>query len=137
MHSPAVETFRQIMDEVATCPYCGEPIRPGEWIATVHLVRIASDSSQYPVVSSQDGPSPSPSSLTTDYRPLTTDYRPLTTVKVPIHRECMLRQIVGSVGHQLGTCSCHGGEGPCDPPGMTVREAARAAADLFRERRGG
>jgi hypothetical protein len=54
----------------------------------------------------------------------------------PIHRECLLRSVVGSVGHQLGRCPCHGGhEG--DPPGMTRREAARAALDLFGRTKGG
>jgi hypothetical protein len=45
------------------------------------------------------------------------------------HAECLLRQIVGSVGHQLGRCTCFGGNED-DPPGMTRREAAKAAADL-------
>jgi hypothetical protein len=52
--------------------------------------------------------------------------------RVPEHRECLLRHIFGSVGHQLGTCSCHGGTEE-DPPGMTKREAARAAVRLFEE----
>jgi hypothetical protein len=42
------------------------------------------------------------------------------------HRECFLRQALGSVGHQNQTCSCFGGTEE-DPAGMTVREAARAA----------
>lgn len=46
------------------------------------------------------------------------------------HRECLLRAVVGSVGHQLGRCPCYGGDED-DPPGMTAREAARAAAELF------
>jgi hypothetical protein len=50
------------------------------------------------------------------------------------HRECYLRMVVGSVGHQLGRCSCHGGTEE-DPAGMTTREAARAALLLFEERR--
>jgi hypothetical protein len=46
------------------------------------------------------------------------------------HAECLMRQIVGSVGHQMRRCHCYGGsEG--DPPGMTRREAAKAAAELF------
>lgn len=49
------------------------------------------------------------------------------------HQECMLRQVVGSVGHQKHLCSCDGGPGLMDdPPGMTLREAARAALRLFR-----
>jgi hypothetical protein len=50
------------------------------------------------------------------------------------HRECLIRSIVGSVGHLLRRCPCFGGvEG--DPPGMTDRQAARAACDLFDSRR--
>lgn len=51
----------------------------------------------------------------------------------PIHRECLLRMVAGSVGHQLGTCRCYGGAED-DPPGMTRREAARAAAELFEQK---
>lgn len=46
------------------------------------------------------------------------------------HRECFLRRIVGSVGHQQGTCSCYGGQEE-DPPEMTKRQAALAATKLF------
>lgn len=46
------------------------------------------------------------------------------------HRECMVRSVAGSVGHQSGRCSCYGGEEE-DPPGMTLREASRAAYDMF------
>ena len=42
--------------------------------------------------------------------------------------------VVGSVGHQLGRCSCFGGDED-DPPGMTVREAALAAVDLYERNR--
>lgn len=42
------------------------------------------------------------------------------------HRECFLRDALGSVGHQLGRCTCFGGTEE-DPPGLTRREAARAA----------
>jgi hypothetical protein len=48
----------------------------------------------------------------------------------PWHRECLIRHLVGSVGHQLGRCSCFGGTEE-DPPGRTAREAARAAGALF------
>jgi hypothetical protein len=48
----------------------------------------------------------------------------------PTHRECLLRQVVGSVGHQQKRCSCHGGTEE-DPPGLTKREAAKAAVALF------
>lgn len=46
------------------------------------------------------------------------------------HRECLLRSIFGSVGHQLKRCSCFGGTEE-DPPGATRREAAKAAVALF------
>ncbi len=46
------------------------------------------------------------------------------------HKECSFRSIAGSVGHLRKRCSCYGGnEG--DPPGMTPREAAKAAAQLW------
>jgi hypothetical protein len=45
-----------------------------------------------------------------------------------LHRECYLRQIYGSVGHQRRKCSCFGGIEE-DPVDMTVREAARAAVE--------
>jgi hypothetical protein len=49
------------------------------------------------------------------------------------HRECYLRMVVGSVGHQLGRCSCHGGTEE-DPEGMSTREAAAAAVALYEQR---
>lgn len=45
------------------------------------------------------------------------------------HRECFLRLVFGSVGHQLHLCPCYGGQFE-DPPEMTRREAARAAVNL-------
>jgi hypothetical protein len=50
-----------------------------------------------------------------------------------VHLECMMRQVVGSVGHQNGTCSCFGGSDE-DPPGMTKREAAQEALALWLSR---
>jgi hypothetical protein len=50
------------------------------------------------------------------------------------HRECLTRSIVGSIGHLKGRCSCfipEGGATEDDPPEMTKRAAARAAAELF------
>lgn len=49
------------------------------------------------------------------------------------HLACSLRSIVGSVGHQRGTCSCFGGTEE-DPPGLTKREAARAALIEFQSK---
>jgi len=42
------------------------------------------------------------------------------------HYYCLVRSVVGSVGHQLGKCSCYGGTLE-DPPGLTKRQAAIAA----------
>lgn len=51
------------------------------------------------------------------------------------HRECEIRSVAGSVGHQRGLCSCNGGPGTMDdPPGMTKREAAIAAEREFQRR---
>lgn len=47
-----------------------------------------------------------------------------------IHYECGMRGIVGSVGHQLKRCHCFGGTYD-DPPGMSRREAAKAAVALW------
>lgn len=54
--------------------------------------------------------------------------------RVPIHRECELRSVIGSVGHQLGKCRCYVvAPAPAmdDPEGMTKRQAALAAFELF------
>jgi hypothetical protein len=53
-----------------------------------------------------------------------------TVLCVARHRECFLRAIVGSVGHQTGQCSCFGGTEE-DPPGLTRRQKAQAALALF------
>jgi hypothetical protein len=48
------------------------------------------------------------------------------------HIECFLRQTFGSVGHQLGLCSCPGNAGIMDdPPGLSRRQAALAAVEEF------
>jgi hypothetical protein len=44
-----------------------------------------------------------------------------------LHRDCMIRMVVGSVGHQRRQCSCFGGTQE-DPVGASRREAAKAAA---------
>lgn len=48
----------------------------------------------------------------------------------PLHYECGLRSACGSVGHQARRCSCYGGDDE-DPPGLTRRQAARAAMEFF------
>jgi hypothetical protein len=47
-----------------------------------------------------------------------------------MHYECSLRSVIGSVGHQQRRCSCYGGDQE-DPPGLTRREAAKAAAKCW------
>lgn len=44
------------------------------------------------------------------------------------HRECAQRSVVGGVNHQRGTCTCCGGTDDPDPPELSRREAAIAAA---------
>jgi len=52
-----------------------------------------------------------------------------------LHRECAIREFVGSIAHQLGLCSCQGGPGlDMDIPGMSRRQSALMAARIFRER---
>jgi hypothetical protein len=46
------------------------------------------------------------------------------------HRECFIRMIAGSAAHQLGECSCCGGNRE-DPPGVSRREAAKLAYETF------
>ena len=53
---------------------------------------------------------------------------------VATHPECAIRMIAGGLNHQLGACTCHGGSAPPDPPGLSKREAARAAARHFSRR---
>lgn len=55
-------------------------------------------------------------------------------VTVPYHRECFIRQIAGSVAHQLRLCSCPGSGGSDHgelEEGMTRREAAKLAEKWF------
>jgi len=46
---------------------------------------------------------------------------------LPCHRECYERRLFGGVNHQRGRCTCCGGTEPPDQPGLSRREAARAA----------
>jgi hypothetical protein len=50
------------------------------------------------------------------------------------HRECELRQVIGSVGHLTRKCSCYGG-GQEDPLELSVRDAARAAVAIWEKGR--
>ena len=47
-----------------------------------------------------------------------------------LHHECFMRGVLGSIGHQMGRCGCHGGQLE-DPFEMTQRQAAKAALDYF------
>jgi hypothetical protein len=47
-------------------------------------------------------------------------------VPAPVHLECFLRMVVGSIAHQNRTCACFGGSDE-PPPGLTRREEAIAA----------
>lgn len=49
-----------------------------------------------------------------------------------MHYECGMRGIIGSVAHLQRRCSCYvKGASETDPPGMTRREAAKAALKLW------
>lgn len=52
-----------------------------------------------------------------------------------IHRDCLLRSIIGSVGHQRRLCSCYGGTGNGDPEGVSKRECSRLAREEFEKNR--
>lgn len=54
---------------------------------------------------------------------------------IAYHYECHMRGFIGGLNHLRGCCQCCGGKEPPDPPGMTRREAARAALDYFQGRR--
>ncbi|HEY1897044.1 MAG TPA: hypothetical protein VGG62_12255 [Terracidiphilus sp.] len=50
----------------------------------------------------------------------------------PMHFECGVRAVVGSVAHLLRRCDCYKlGSTLGDPPNLTKREAAVAAHTLF------
>lgn len=51
------------------------------------------------------------------------------------HEECAVRSIIGGVNHLQGNCTCCGGTMPPDPPGLTPRQAARAAYDVWMRKR--
>lgn len=59
-------------------------------------------------------------------------HEPLAPMHARAHWECGLRAIVGGLNHLKGICSCCGGSEPPDPPGLSRREAARAAARYWK-----
>lgn len=48
----------------------------------------------------------------------------------PAHKECLFRLLAGSAAHILKECSCFGGT-RSDPPGLTPRQAAKLALEVF------
>lgn len=58
-----------------------------------------------------------------------TDRLDNTIQNVRVHWECGFRAVMGGVNHIRKICTCCGGTDDPDPPGMTRREAARAALD--------
>jgi hypothetical protein len=58
----------------------------------------------------------------------------LSDMMQPTHANCALRMVIGSVAHVEKRCSCYiTAAHETDPPGMTKREAADAAAEAFRK----
>jgi hypothetical protein len=57
---------------------------------------------------------------------------------IAYHRECFMRQVVGSVAHQKGTCSCAGEPKADDGASndLTLRQEAAAAVAIFKARQG-
>jgi hypothetical protein len=49
----------------------------------------------------------------------------------PVHLECLMRSVMGSVGHQRGECSCKGVDDTSEE-GLTYRQAAKAALEYYR-----
>lgn len=51
----------------------------------------------------------------------------------PFHRECLMRMVIGSVAHQMGTCSCFMGANGVDDDedGISLRQAAKLSLDYF------
>jgi hypothetical protein len=49
---------------------------------------------------------------------------------VPWHRDCYMRQVMGSLGHMMQECSCFGGNRG-DPAGVSKREAATIAVQFW------
>lgn len=54
----------------------------------------------------------------------------MVVTREPVHRECQLRAVVGSLGHLLRVCHCYGGPME-DPPSLTAHQAALAVWDYY------
>ncbi len=61
------------------------------------------------------------------------------SIERPLHYECFMRRITGSVMHQMKRCTCPGssGESEDDDPRLTQRQSAELATALwyYRQRR--
>lgn len=87
------------------CTWCREPIASGEYGITLPHISRNADGTY-------------------------------SSVDRPLHDECNVRSLIGSLAHQTGACTCADPNSPHhDPPGLTRREAAKAAASLFRRSR--
>ena len=58
--------------------------------------------------------------------------RPLNGGREWMHLQCLIRNIMGSVGHQKGECSCYG-KVDTSEDGLSLRDAARLAYAYWRE----
>ncbi len=61
---------------------------------------------------------------------------PLNNGEFAMHHACFMRGVIGSVGHQLGMCSCHG-ETDTSEIGMSRREAAEFALKFYNDNQRG
>lgn len=54
-----------------------------------------------------------------------------------LHQECAMRSVIGGAVHVEMRCSCfvEGGPDDSDPPGLTKRQAALAAAEAWKRTR--
>ena len=57
-----------------------------------------------------------------------------TSLRYTMHHECLFRCVAGSVAHIRHECGCYvKGSDESDPPGMTLREGAKAALEEWRK----
>lgn len=57
---------------------------------------------------------------------------PVDMIGRAFHPECLFRSLMGSVAHIEKRCSCYVDDAlETDPPGMTRRQAAKAALDAY------
>lgn len=90
----------------ATCHYCEEQIREGEaGFSMIHVCELPNCNLG------------------------------MSAHRVFVHRACFLREIVGSVAHIEGTCSCDvPGSNRGDDPALTRRQAAEASVQAYKQR---